>query len=289
MSSKISVVLATRNEAANIADCIKSVKGLADEVVVMDESSTDNTRQLANKLGARVFKVKHAPIFHVTKQKAIAKATGDWILQLDADERVTPDLAKEIKKVLTLSDAAILARRPKSGNKWRLFAKHQQLIEAREGELGKHTGEVVAFFVPRRNYFLGRPLLHGGVYPDGVIRLIKRGKARLPAKSVHELMELDGEVAWLFTDLEHHDSPTLARYYARLNRYTDLQAQELKRAKTAKSFWQLVNYSFIKPTSAFITRYLRHAGYKDGPRGFLWAFLSATHYPIAYWKYWVGG
>lgn len=286
---KLSVVLATRNEEQNLTDCLGSVKSIADEIIVVDEESTDATREIAKKYGAKVFSVKHSPIFHVTKQKAIDKATGDWILQLDADERVTPELAKEIASVIKMSDEAILVRRPKNAKNWKLYQKHQKLIEAREGGLGKPTGEVVAFFVPRVNFFLEKPLLHAGVYPDGVIRLIKKGKARLPAKSVHELMQLDGQVAWLFNNLEHHDSPTLTRYYARLNRYTDLQAQEIKVAKVGKNLLQLINYSLCKPTWVFLNLYFRHAGFKDGPRGFLWSLLSATHFPISYWKYWVTG
>lgn len=286
---KLSVVLATRNEEANLAGCLDSVKSLADEIIVVDEESTDNTQEIAKKHGAKVFTVKHSPIFHVTKQKAIDKAIGDWILQLDADERVTPALAKEIKSVIKMSDKELVERRPKNKKSWRMFQKHQELISRREGGLGKQTGEVVAFFVPRVNIFLGKPLLHAGVYPDGVIRLIKKGKARLPAKSVHELMQLDGQAAWLFNDLEHHDSPTLTRYYARLNRYTDLNAEEFRKVKVGKSIWQLINYSLFKPTWTFLNLYIRHAGFKDGARGFLWSFLSATHFPIAYWKYWVIG
>ncbi|MFC1625080.1 glycosyltransferase, partial [Patescibacteria group bacterium] len=93
---KLSVVLSTYNEEKNIGDCIKSFKGIADEIIVFDESSTDKTRIIASKLGAEVTKVKHEAIFHKTKQKAIDKATGEWILQMDADERITPELSKEI-------------------------------------------------------------------------------------------------------------------------------------------------------------------------------------------------
>lgn len=283
---KLSVALATRNEENNIGECLKSVKDLADEIVVVDEGSTDRTREIAKDFGARVFKVKHKPIFHVTKQKAISKASGDWILQLDADERVTVELAREIKEVINMGSESILKRSPKSLKKRKLFKKHQQLIEKREGSLGKPTGEVVAFFVPRTNYFLGKPLRHAGVYPDGVIRLIKKGKARLPGKSVHELMEVDGEIAWLFNDLEHHESPTLERYLDRANRYTDLTAQEFKEGKEAVNYWKLFYYSFIKPFTYFLKLYFRHGGWKDGMRGFIWSTFSSLHYPLAYFKYW---
>lgn len=145
---------------------------------------------------------------------------------------------------------------------------------------------MVAFFLPRLNFFLGKPLIHAGVYPDGVIRLFKKGKARLPGKSVHELMEVDGEVGWLGSDLEHHESPTFSRYLDRANRYTDLTAQEFKsKFKSMTSYWDLFYFSFVKPVTYFLSLYIRHLGFLDGMRGFVWSAFSAFHYPIAYFKY----
>ena len=206
-------------------------------------------------------------------------------MQLDADERVPSKLSKEIKEVINLSNDELLIRKRKTEDHTNLFLRHQKLIEKREGYLGKQTGEVVAFFIPRRNIFLGKPLVHAGVYPDGVIRLVKRGKARFPAKSVHELMEIDGEVAWLSNDLEHHDSPTLQRYLERMNRYTDLHAEELKQKKVPVNSWNLFKYSFLIPTFHFLLLYFRHKGFLDGMRGFVWSAFSALHFPIAYFKY----
>ena len=282
---KLSVVLATRNEEENIGACLKSVKDIADEIVVVDESSTDKTREMAKKYGAKVYKVKHEPIFHKTKQKAIDKATGDWILQLDADERVTPILAKEIKKVIEMNPT-LLKQRKVDTKKQKLFERHQRIIEKRDGKIGRSTGEIVAFFLPRLNLFLGKPLIHAGVYPDAAIRLVKKGKARFPAKSVHEQMQIDGEVAWLFNDLEHHDSPTFKRYFERMNRYTDLHATDLARKKTTKNIFMLLFYSTAKPLFVFLKLYIRHKGFLDGIRGFLWSLFSALHFPIAFFKYW---
>ncbi len=284
MRNKLSVVLATRNEEENIGPCLESVKGIADEIVVVDESSIDKTREIAKDFGARVFKVKHEPIFHITKQKALDKATGGWIFQLDADERVTPELAKEIKEVVGGGSTSSKFRG--AGKKYRLFKKHQDLIERRDGKIGKDTGEVVAFFVPRLNFFLGKPLKHAGVYPDGVIRLVKKGKARFPQKSVHEQIEIDGEVSWLTNDLEHHDSPTLKRYFSRFNRYTNLHAEELKDKRVRKNVIGFLQYTVYRPLFIFFRLYLRHLGFLDGVRGFLWSFFSALHFPIAYFKYW---
>lgn len=282
---KLSVVLATYNEEDNIGDCIKSVKDIADEIIVFDEFSSDKTKELAEKLGAAVYEVKHEPIFHITKQKALDKAKSEWILQLDADERVTPALAREVVEVINMSDIQIRARKIDK-EKMALFRRHLNVIENRDGKIGKKTGEIVAFFIPRMNFFLGKPLVHAGVYPDASIRLIKKGKARFPAKSVHEIMQVDGEVAWLENDLEHHDSPTFSRYLLRLNRYTDLHAKELANKKVGKNLLQFINYSFILPFFVFIKLFLRHRGFLDGMRGFVWSLFSAMHYPIAYFKYW---
>ena len=285
---KLSVVLATRNEEKNIKACLESVKDIADEIIVVDESSTDKTRDIAKKMGATVYKVKHQPIFHISKQKALDKATGEWILQLDAEERVTVKLAKEIKNVLQLSNLELRGRGPKNKKKWKLFQKHQKLIEQRDGPIGRKTGGITAFFIPRVNYFLGKPLMHAGAYPDGVIRLVKKDKARFPSESVHEQMEVDGEVVWLFNDLEHHDSPTFEKYLARMNRYTDLTADQFKSKKVSLSYLTLFYYSFTKPLTVFLNLYFRHLGFLDGMRGFIWSLFSAMHYPLAYFKYWSG-
>lgn len=279
MKMKLSVVLATRNEEVNIGPCLKSVRAIADEIIIMDEHSTDKTREIAESFGAKVYEVEHEEIFHKTKQKAVAKAKGDWILQLDADERVTPKLANEINKVLAGQEFE---------TKNKLFIRHQDSVARLWGKTWKDSGELVAYFVPRVNMFLGKPLIHAGVYPDGVIRLFEKGKARFPAKSVHEIAQVDGRVGWLAGALEHHDSPTLRRYLARANRYTNLTAQEFADSGKKKNIFTLLFYSFVKPAIVFFKLFIRHRGFLDGMRGFLWSFFSALHFPLAYWKYWVG-
>ena len=285
----LSTVLATRNEEANIGLCLESIKTIADEIIVVDEYSTDKTREIAESYGAKVFLEPHHPIFHITKQKALERATGDWILQIDADERLTPELAKEIEEVINMTDEQIRNRKI-DPVKQKLFDRHQKLIERRDPAFAKsfggHGGPIVAFFIPRVNMFLGKPLIHAGVYPDPSIRLVKKGKAHFPAKSVHEIMQVDGEVAWLGNAMKHHDSPTLSRYLKRMNRYTDLKAQELENSKTPKNLLYLLIYSSIKPLFVFLNLYIRHKGFLDGLHGFLWSFLSAMHYPIAYFKFW---
>lgn len=279
--SKLSVVLATRNEEKNIGPCLESIKGIADEIIVVDEYSIDKTREIAKRYGAKVYLESHHDMFHITKQKALEKATGDWILQLDADEVVTTELASEIRRLVTCNTQP---KRPSE-----LFIRHQKLIEQRDGKIGKETGEVVALFIPRVNFFLDKPLIHAGLYPDGVIRLVKKGKAYFPQKSVHEQIKIDGEVSWLENPLEHHDSPTISRYLSRMNRYTDLHAQELKERRAPRTYLFLIYYSFLLPFFVFLKLFIRHKGFLDGTRGFVWCLFSSLHFPITYFKYWQEG
>lgn len=285
--TKLSVVLAVKNEKENLARCLDAIKSIADEIVIFDDGSTDDTIAIAKKYGAKVTEYKRKGNFHETKQKAIEAATGDWILQLDADEVVTPELAKEIVELINSSDPESLQKQKAKKNlrQWRLFERHQRIVEERDGKFGRKSDPMVAYFIPRRNMFLGKPLIHGGVYPDAAIRLLKKGKAYLPAKSVHEQMKVDGRIGWLFSDLEHFDSPTLRRYLDRANRYTDLTSDKFKEENVKRNLWNLFMYTFYKPVVTFSLLFFRHLGFLDGIRGFLWAFFSGAHHTIAYWKY----
>jgi glycosyltransferase involved in cell wall biosynthesis len=135
---KLSVVLATRNEEENIGRCLESVKNIADEIIIFDEYSTDKTVEIAKKFGAKVYLEEHHDIFHITKQKALEKAKGDWILQLDADEVISSELTDQIKLVLNHIPPTIHNS---------LFDRHQRLIEERDGKIGRDTGEIVGYFV----------------------------------------------------------------------------------------------------------------------------------------------
>ncbi len=236
--SKISVVLATFNEGQNIKECLESVKDLASEIIIVDGTSTDNTVQIAKDFGAKVILEENRPNFHINKQKAMSEAKYEWILQLDADERVSKPLAREILLVSSMNNEEIEIYE-NSLDKRDLFTRHSKILEARDGEIGKKTGEYAAFFIPRLNFFLGKYLRYGGVYPDGVIRLVRNGKAHLPAKDVHEQMEVAGKVGWLQNDLLHKDSPTFARYLIRNSRYINLIAKDLERDHVGKNLFEI--------------------------------------------------
>lgn len=195
----VSLVLITRNAAPQLRACIDSAR-FADEVVVVDSGSDDDTVQVAASMGARVI---HQPWlgFGPQKQFAVDCATHDWVLCLDADERVTPDLARSIESEL----AAPRAR---------------------------------AFRMARRNRFLGRWLRHGEGYPDWNTRLFDRRHARWSDDAVHERVIVDGATMTLDGDLAHESAESLDAYMSKQNRYTTLQAQTMhangRRASVAK-------------------------------------------------------
>ncbi len=250
---KLSVAIAVYNEEDNIGPCIKSVSNLADEVVIVDGSSTDQTVKIASKLGAKIIHEKNRRNFHINKQIAIEACLGPWILQLDADERVSPSLAKEISQILK-SDISL-----------------------------RHS----AYYLKRRNFFLGRWMKKGGMYPDPVIRLFQKGKARLPQKSVHELMEVSGDTGWLNEDLLHIADPSFSRYLLRSNRYTSLQADSwAKEGKWRVNFFSHIRMFVFAPLWRFLSIYIRHKGFLDGFQGFVFALYSALHITTSYIKYW---
>lgn len=246
--STISVVLAVFNEEQNLAECLLSTKGLADEIVIVDGGSTDKTIDIAKKFKAQIINTSNPQIFHINKNKAIRAASKDWVLQLDADERLTSDLISEIKNIIN--------------------------------EESKYNG----FWIPRSNYFLGTFLKKGGQYPDYTLRLYKNGKGILPAKDVHEQAVVDGEVGFLKNNLLHLRDTSFSKYLNGLNRYTDLIASQMK-DQVSVGIISFAKYIFIKPIWWFLKTYLRHKGFMDGFPGFIFSLFSALRFPIAYIKF----
>ncbi len=242
----VSVVLATFNEEKNLPDCLSSVKNLADEIIVVDGGSADKTVEIASSFGAKIKITTNPKIFHINKQKAIDMATKDWILQLDADERITPELEKEIE------------------------------LKIKNNESGIH-----GYWIPRKNWFLGRFLMKGGQYPDYTLRLYHRGKGKLPQKSVHEQAVVDGKTAYLVNPLVHMADGSFSHYIMRYGRYTNLLADEMK---NKKGIIPACKYLFIMPAWWFVSTYGRHKGFMDSWQGFVFSFFSAMRFPVSYIK-----
>jgi len=275
----ISVVLATFNEENNISACLNSVKDWVDEMIVVDESSSDKTREIAEKLGAKVYKEPHEQIFHITKNKAINRASSDWILQLDADERITPEMREEIIDVLDgeyYGYDSWLSPVKRSLNKFiKIFPEPQVLKEP-----------AAAYWLPRKNFFLNRYLYHAAQYPDPLIRLFQKGKAILPALDVHEQMVVKGVTGWLKSDLDHYATPTFSRYLLREDRYSSLQARFYKEQNLRVTILNTLNYLFLKPLATFLSLYIRHRGFMDGFPGFVFSLYSGLHHAFSYMKLW---
>lgn len=249
----LSVTLATYNESKNITQCLEAISDIASEIIVVDGQSQDNTVSLAKKFKqARVISTTNKPMFHLNKQMGIDECQGDWILQLDADEIVTPSLKKEIVSILNKSPDTVVEN---------------------------------GFWVPRSNYFLGSFLTKGGQYPDYTLRFYKNGKGKLPCIDVHEQAVVEGKVGYLKNDLKHYADTSFSLYLLRANRYTTLLANELKEKNTKINFTNFLKYYFFKPVWWFLKTYFRHRGYVDGFPGFVFSFYSGLRFPIAYTKY----
>jgi glycosyltransferase involved in cell wall biosynthesis len=249
--AKISVALITYNEEKNLPDCLRSIKW-ADEIVVVDDSSKDRTREIAKEFGAKVIKTAKKTFFDENKNVAIEACSGDWIFLLDADERVSPELAQEIRKTV---------------NNW-------------------SSGLPVAYWLKRKNYFLGRYFKKGGQYPDPVMRLFKKGKAFLPHDSVHRQPEVNGKSGWLENDLIHWATPEFSRYLMRERRYSTLEALQMKDKKLSLlNPFNWLKYLIFRPIRTFFLLFIRHKGFVDGWQGFIFAFFSGLHHPWSFLKY----
>lgn len=260
--AKLSVAMATYNEEENLARALESVKDLTDEIVIYDGKSSDKTVEIAKSFGAKVVVGKNYPIFHVNKQIAIDNCTGDWILQLDADEVVTEALASEIKNQIS--------PRPRSGR-------------------ANSKNEFNGFWMPRKNWFLGRFLMKGGQYPDYTLRLYRREKGRLPQEDVHEQAVVEGKVGHLKNALLHYPYKNFRFYLSKWNRYNNLISIQIREEQEGKSraskFMFGLGYLFIKPLHWMVTTYARHKGFMDSWQGFIFSFFSALRFPVSYIKY----
>lgn len=245
MNLKLSVALITKNEEANLRRTLASVRW-ADEIVIVDCGSTDRTEDVAREFGAKFF-VEDWKGFGAQKNSALAKCTGDWVLALDADEEVSAELAAEMR--------ALLGRAP----------------------------ECEAYFLPRRNFFLGKWIRHGGYWPDAKLRLFRRGAAAFEERAVHETAHCAGKTGRLTGSLLHHAYPTLEGYLEHMNRYSTLGAEQaVARGKTGRSWAGFVWNVYLTPLATFEYNYFLRLGFLDGREGLL---LHLYHSVYVSWKY----
>ncbi|MGA7521180.1 MAG: glycosyltransferase family 2 protein [Acidobacteriaceae bacterium] len=251
MPPTLSVAIITKNEEANLARTLESVRW-ADEIVIVDCGSTDRTPEIARAFSAR-FIVEEWKGFGSQKNFAIAQCSGDWVLALDADEEVSPELAQEIQSLLASPPA--------------------------------HD----AYFLPRRNFFLGRWIRHGGYYPDPKLRLFRKGTAVFEESVVHETLRPAGgqQAGRLRGDLLHHAYPTLDAYIEHMNRYSSLGAtQVFARGRTSRSLPAFLWNVVIVPVATFKYNYLFRLGFLDGREGLLQHLYHSAYVSWKYAKAW---
>jgi glycosyltransferase involved in cell wall biosynthesis len=212
---QLSAIVITRNEAANIGDCLDSL-AFCDERIVIDSGSTDATVDIARAKGARV-EVRDWPGFGPQKNYALSLATGTWVLSIDADERVTPELAAAIKGAL--ADAG-----------------------------------TDAWEISRRSSFCGRPMRHSGWYPDYVLRLFRRGQARFDDAAVHERVICDGPVKRLDQPLLHYPVLKLEDALSRVDRYSTASAATLVASGRKISFFAGISHGLFSFLRAYVLR-----------------------------------
>jgi len=257
LGAMLSVAMITKNEAGNLPGTLASVRliekiaretgaELTVEVVVVDSGSTDATVEIAGGLGARVYSEAWKG-YAGQKNSAIEKTTGEWVLSLDADEELSPELAREI--------AALLATEPAFG----------------------------AYRIPRLNHFLGRPLRHGGYWPDRKLRLFRRGAARFEERPVHETMKADGAVGELKGPLIHRCYGTLGEYIEHMNRYSSEGAELLaSRGRTSAGLGAWVANALLNPAATFVYNYVFRLGFLDGREGLV---QHLNHAAYIHWKF----
>ena len=242
---RISIALITLNEEENLPRTLESVKPLLrdgqGELIIVDSGSTDRTLEIAQSHGARIF-IEPWQGFAAQKNSAMEKGSGDWVLQLDADEALEPELADEINGAVQQAD-------------------------------------VIGFHVPRKNFFLGRWIRHGGFYPDPKLRLIRRGAGKFEEYGAHPTIKLNGPTAQLKGALVHNAYPTLRGYIDHMNSYSSSGAQ-VATAKGHRRF-SLINI-LVRPKLTFLYNYFFRLGFLDGREGFL---LHVYHAVYVSWKY----
>ena len=250
----LSIVISAYNEARNVKDCLKSVDW-ADEIIFVDNESTDKTVEVAKRYTKKIFSRPNNPLMlNLNKNFGFTKAKGDWILSLDADERVSRKLREEIKEILPFRERKYNRSRNVNG-----------------------------YLISRKNIIFGKWIKHGLWHPDYQLRLFRRGRGKFPGKHNHELLEVKGEVKKLKQHIIHYNYTSVNEYLKKITYYySDNEAQNfLESGKTIH--W---HDAIRMPASDFLTNFFARKGYKDGLHGLVLAMLQAFYTLVVFAKVW---
>lgn len=243
---RLSAIVITRNERSNISDCLQSL-AFADEVIVLDHASTDGTAEIARSLGARVVVTEDWPGFGPQKNRVLDLAAGEWVLSIDADERVTPELREEILASIT------------------------------------QPGIFTCFAIPRSSWFCGRFMRHSGWSPDYVDRLFRNGSARFSDDLVHERLVSEGPCQRLKQPLLHYSFRDFSDVLQKVDRYSTASAAQAFSSGKRASVFTAVGHGLW----AFVRTYFLKVGFLDGPQGLALAISSAEGSYYRYLKLWL--
>lgn len=239
----VSAVIVTKNEELNIQEALESIKEFS-EIIVIDSFSSDNTVEICKKYTDKVFQEEWEG-YAKQKQKGIDSTSLPWVMILDADERVTPELCAEIS----------FSIRNKNQN---------------------------GFYIPRKNFFLGKWMKHGGWWPDYTLRLFKKDMAFMQRREVHEKIIVRGDTGYLKNPIEHYTARSISEFISKLENYSTLSARELGQ----KDFMPNIFTFIIRPLFTFVKMFIVRRGFLDGRYGLILSLLYSYYTFSKYTKIW---
>ncbi len=272
---KLSVVISAYNEEKNIEECLESVKNVADEIIVVDNSSSDNTQEIAKKYTPHVFTQKNDPKkIDLQKNFGFSKATGDWILSLDADERVSTELAAEIKSVILEG-----AKRPIGSS---TNDKRDSIASPAQRASLQNDKKISGYWIPRKNIIFGKWIEHTGWFPDPQLRLFQKGMGQYTSEHVHEHISITGTVENLHEFILHKHYNNIGEFIGKMMIYAPNEADNL--VANGYTFSYLDSLRF--PAKEFISRFFAREGYKDGLHGLILSLLMAFYHLMIFIFLW---
>ena len=243
----LSVVISAFNEEKRIARCLESVE-FADEIIFVNNSSTDTTVRIAKKHTKHIFTKENNFMLNVNKNFGFTKATGDWILCLDADERITPELAEEIKSKISVDESI-----------------------------------VNGYWIPRKNIIFGKWIQNSIWWPDYQLRLFKKGEGKFPEKHVHEMMHVHGKLEKLENPMIHENYSSISQYLYKLDKiYTENEVKNFLEQGKKITWIDALRF----PINDFLKTFFAQKGYKDGLHGLVLSMLQAFYSEVVFAKIW---